>query len=477
MLGLQSICIAVAMVAVNSSDPAVGVNVVVRGPVGDHVLAELGRYGKVLDVIPQIGAVTLRADDGSLAALRSLPFVADADVDSTCEDAGLDPLPVPDFSAGSNEWSLDAIDVTDAGGSRVVDYDGNGVYVAVIDTGLPHNWRDYFPEQRIATQFARAFFGGGGEAAVVSSQPNKWEHDTNGHGTTLTSIILGFAYAGSDPNLPRTFNGVAPRATVIPVMVGGASLGTHGNHWESLIAHAIVYVTDLRVSGALGNAPLIINLSSGNHRPLPLERAAIDYAIANGVIVVAAAGNEAAEGMRFPAAYPELISVGATAWTKALPLDDPTATEWILRDVAEDAVSEQFVAPFSSYELPGQQLDVLAPGTWIPVPQTINGTADYTFIFGTSQATPHVAGIAALMLQKNPGLTQAQIESILVGVATPIAPGCADVIWVGANPGNPATWDDHSNVFFFPATFCWTASPAGHGLVKAGAALAATPMP
>lgn len=81
------------------------------------------------------------------------------------------------------------------------------------------------------------------------------------------------------------------------------------------------------------------------------------------------------------------------------------------------------------------------------------------------------------MLQKNPNLTQTQIESILESTAMPLTPGCRDVIFPSAGPGNDPTFGDHSNVFLFPFTVCWGANATGHGLVQADAALAATPPP
>jgi subtilisin family serine protease len=458
------------------ADPQkVGINVLLTGPATDDVLAALAQHGTVLDVIPQINAVTLRADESELAAVEALPCVAVADVDAELDDAGADGLPVPDLSGGSTLWNLDAINVTDHGGGRTIAYDGTGVYVAIVDTGLPYNWRTYFPEERIDSVHARAFTGGGGEAHVISSQPDKWEHDTDGHGTTLTSVVLGFAYSGSDDALPRYFNGVAPKATVIPVKYGGPGSVSSGR-FESLISHAVVYAADLK-SGELGGAPLVINLSSGVHRPLPMERAAIDYAIAQGAIVVAAAGNEANQGMRFPAAYPEVISVAAVGPVSEFPADDPTQDRWILRDVPENDASQFFVAPFSSRALAGQELDVAAPGFPVPTAYTRNG-AQYSFAGGTSQATPHVAGIAALMLQKHPGLTQGQVESILKSTAMPLPPGTATITWPNLGPGavhDIQTWDRHDGVLLSELTTSWGADATGAGLVQADAALAATP--
>jgi subtilisin family serine protease len=463
------------------ADQPIGINVLLNMPPSGAVLDSLRNYGQVLDVIPEINAVTMRAKASQIPAIRALAHVITADADVQCEPTGGGDLPVPDLSGGADIWNLDAINVTDFGGGRTVAYDGAGVYVAVLDSGLPHNWRSYFPAQRIATHFAVAFTGGGGVAHTISSQPNKWEHDTGGHGTTLVSVILGFAYSGPDPLLPAYFNGVAPKATIIPVRVGGlgGNQSDNSGRWVSLLAHSIVYVTNLKVSGALASAPLVINLSTGEPRglPLPIVRAAIDYAIDNGVIVVAAAGNEADGGMRYPAAYPEVISVAATGWIGQFPADDPTIYRWMLRDVPESEASLHFVAPFSSRELPGQELDIAAPGFPIPTAMTVNGTADYTFTGGTSQATSHVVGVAALMLQKNPTLTQAQIESILKGTTMPLPVGCATVRWVGVGPGNPPTWRDHNNLYFFDLETCWGANATGAGLLQAEAALAATPLP
>jgi subtilisin family serine protease len=450
----------------------IGINIRLNQSLNNNILQDLGAHGEVLDVLSQINGVTLRAHSSELSTIQSLSYVAGANLDEQADLA--------DFSDGTNYWNLDAVNVTDFGTTppRVVGYDGDGVYVGVIDSGLPFNWRAYLPEERIALEFARGFGGGGGNRGTVSSQPETWERDTLGHGIAVTSVILGFRYNLLDPPLPATFNGVAPEATVIPVKI----LGEPNSYRYSVLTRALLYLTDLKIDGHLGNSPLVINHSGGGSSDDVLVRAAIDYAIAHGVVVVAVAGNEADAGMRFPGRYAPVISAGSTGSVGEFPPNDPTFIQWVLNDVAETDPSQHFIAPDSAWELPGQDLDVLAPGFFVPIPGPLGGAGigleDYIFALGTSFASPHVAGIAALMLQKNPGLAPAQIEQILENTALPLPPGCRNTRFAGFSHGH---WpsirfiDLVRGLFAFDVTVCWNASPTGHGLVQADAALAATP--
>jgi subtilisin family serine protease len=429
-----------------SAKSMVGVNVVLNTEVTDAILADLGTHGKICDVVYEIQSATLRAKAAELDTIRALPYVAAANPDSERTGAPIDTVYAADFLDGLSTWDLDAIDVTNYGyDNRVVDYDGSGVYVAVLDTGLLDSWRQYFPEERIAVEYAKCFGGGGGEMGYVSEQPNKWEHDQNSHGTHVTSTIIGYSYRGTP------VNGVAPMAKVIPVKV----LNQNGSGWSSTVARGIVYVADLK-AGPLADYPVIINMSLGGPELDAVEKAAIDYAIEKGVIIVASAGNRGEEGMGYPGAYAPVISVAASGW-----IYEWLMGGWWYQNVADPTDPGDFyIVDFSSRELSGQDLDVAAPGSWVVGPyQLQSGKTSYYYLGGTSMASPHVAGIVALMAEKYPALTAPEAETILETSAIPLPPGSRDVF----------------TPYGYFETFSWGADATGAGLANAGTALAATP--
>ena len=451
--------------ASKSGSATIGINVVLKGPATTAQLGRLGAYGKVLDQIVALNAVHMSGKASDLAAIQALPFVSGAAPDVEREGRPLIPVAVSDFAGGFSTWDLDALNVTSAPltTTRAVAQDGSGVYVAILDTGLLPTWRQFFPAERIATQYATSFGGGGNDRGSVSDQPNKWEQDVDAHGTHVTSTVLGYQFFGT------RINGVAPKATVIPVKV----LNQNGRGWSSVIAHGIVYIADLKTTL---NAPVVINLSLGGPAADPIENAAIDYAIGKGVIVVAGAGNSGDQGMDFPGAYPPVISVAAAGWVGQWGCGTTTQNPawFVLCDVAEPtAASDFYIASFSGRSInASQDLDVAAPGSWVVGPFQSNNAqpnnslgksqGQYFFVSGTSTATPHVAGIAALMLQKHPGLTAAAAETILESSAIPIPPGTRTVF-------------EPLGTGLTPVVQTWGANATGAGLATADLALAATP--
>jgi len=434
------------------ADKLIGINVVLNTHVTNAILADLGARGKVRDVIPALDAVTIQAAQSQLDVIRGLPYVQTANPDAERKGSPVDTVAASNFSNGLSTWDQDAIDVTDFGRGRTVPYDGSGVYVAVLDTGLLDSWRQYFPQERIATQYAKCFSGGGGDNGNVSEPTNCWQHDQHSHGTHVTSSVIGYSLGGTP------INGAAPKATIIPVKV----LKNAGFGWSSVIARGIMYVAELK-AGRLSASPVVINMSLSGPSLDAIEKAAIDYAVAQGVIVVAAAGNEGDAGMGFPGAYAPVISAAASGWVgEWQPGADGNPFNWWFADNVADPTNpaDFYITDFSSREKAGQDLDVAAPGSWVVGPfQLQSGKTSFFFLGGTSMASPHVAGIAALMMQKNPTLNAADVEAILEGSAVPLGPGCRTV----AQPSGPAQ------------QFCWGADATGSGLANAASALAATP--
>lgn len=459
-------------------EPSTGrLMVILDGPATDDRLAKLRDYGTVHGVIQRYNVVAMTpSGPNGRRAIERLWFVRSVENDQ------------PRSLTDAGTWDRDIINVVDVEetgvigdpDARQVAQTGAGVHVAVIDSGLVDNWRDFLIESRVRPDLARAFMGGGavGENFVpadefhISNPTDLWEHDTSSHGTSVASHIIGFKRGA------LVADGVAPGAKIIPLKVfpNGEAFT-----WSSRIIAAVAYVADLKERGIIG--PTVINLSLGGSVPTFSERAALNDAIERGVIVVAAAGNEGEAGMSWPGAYPEIISAGAIGWTRQFLPGSAGAINrafWWTQDVPEGGeASQSYVADFSSRAIPAlgtlfgvepQQLDVLAPGVWTVAPGGHNGTSAFFFWAGTSFASPLTAGVAALILEKNPVLAQAQVEAVLRTTAQPLA----------ANDTRPNVLEING-VFFNAAwdTDCGGLScdPVGAGLLNVKGALAAVKAP
>jgi subtilisin family serine protease len=264
------------------------------------------------------------------------------------------------------------------------------------------------------------------------------------------------------------------------------------------------YITSLKLANP--GQPIVINESLGGASLDPVEKAAIDAAISAGVVMVASAGNSGNAGMGFPGAYEPVISVGAGGWRDQWN-EYPDKTWW-LDDVPENGVNEVFVADFSSRQLTGQYLDVVSAGRFLLLPypcvalykdgQVVSRTNhktcaskatpdniqsapfQYLFMSGTSFSAPAIAGVVALMLDKNGSLNNANATFGTLNNPASWGPGSLEVLLENSAtdiPGASVVTTFRTGV---PDTECWettgcTLEATGHGWVFVDDALAATP--
>lgn len=353
--------------------------------------------------------------------------------------------------------------------------DGEGVYVAVLDTGLVEPWPFFFYQANIAWELGKGYTHelSWDNGLIIGPLKDDRGFITDpymgsGHGTHVVSTIVGYNY-----NNLFWVRGVAPKVTIIPVLVLDAWIVdtpdgplelTGGT--DEMVAAGIYYVADL--SETL-NGPVIISMSLGGPEPAEMIEEAIDYAIEKGVIVVAAAGNEGYDGMDWPGAYPQVISCGMAGWTEQW-VDYPS--RWWLNDVPEKLNTQDtwgnnwqlFLDYWSSRpnKLLGQKpfhLDVTTPGAAIVGPYKPYFSYDlgYYYLWGTSMATPHVSGIAAQVLQSQNNLEQGSMESILKKAAAGLPLPCDGSLAYDV-PG-------------YPYYFEWYGIDWGRGFLQADEAL------
>ncbi|THA80412.1 S8 family peptidase [Streptomyces sp. A0592] len=211
-------------------------------------------------------------------------------------------------------------------------------------------------------------FGGRASYGYDAIDNDNTAQDGHGHGTHVAGTVAGGSY------------GVAKKAKIVGVRV----LDNEGFGTTAQVVAGIDWVTRNAVK------PAVANMSLGGGADTALDTA-VRNSIASGITYAVAAGNESANAStKSPARVAEAITVGATTNTDAK-------------------------ASYSNY---GPALDLFAPGSAIT---SAWGTGDYATntINGTSMATPHVAGAAAVYLSQNPASTPAQVATALIGSSTP----------------------------------------------------------
>lgn len=272
---------------------------------------------------------------------------------------------------------------------------GSSVTVAVLDTGVAYE--DYGP-YRLAPDLAGTVFVQGYDFVNDDAHPN----DDNYHGTHVTGTLA------QTTNNNLGVAGIAYGAKVMPLKACDAK----GDCKADWLMDGIVYAADHDAD--------IISISLGGFSHSAALEEAIKYAYDEGVTLIAAAGNDNTSEKVYPAAYDDVIAVGATRY-------------------------DQTKAPYSNY---GSWIDLVAPGGDLHVDQNGDGQPDgilqqtfskgrygdfkYFFGEGTSSATPHVSGVAALLKSYNPTLTPSDIRRILIDTAKDLGePGKDDIYGYG----------------------------------------------
>lgn len=241
---------------------------------------------------------------------------------------------------------------------------GQGVKVAVIDTGATHS------ALRVAPRRGRSF--------AANVHPNDYS-DSATHGTHVAGIIAA--------NLPSGSHAPAVDLYIARVTAPPTGLSPQGHISLGSVVNAINWAIDEGVD--------IINLSLGTNSPVPLIQAATNRAYQKGILVVAAAGNSAG-AVQYPARYPNVVAVAAIGEKEGAPFD-PLKPPKALNSVGVYMDDQSCFGPEITYAAPG-----------VNITSTVPGNPGLEAMTGTSMAAPHVTGVAAIRLGLKPQLRRLQ---------------------------------------------------------------------
>jgi len=396
----------------DGKNPSDQVDVIVQfthAPTAKHHKKVVDRGGKFKQEHALIKGGSYSLPASALADLAADPDVAYISADRSVTSTG---------SADTNAVLDYYLPTLNAQYATSLGYDGTGIGVAVIDSGISDIPDLHAQNYRVV--YAQDFTG-------------KSTVDEYAHGTHVAGIIGGGGKNSTGSNYFYTIKGIAPNVSLINLKV----LDKNGAGTDSSVVSAIQAAINLKSTYNIR----VINLSLG--RPV-YESAALDplcQAVENawkaGIVVVVAAGNEGRNNSQNTSGYgtitapgndPYVITVGAmkTMGTSSR-ADDPIASYSSKGPTLYDhVVKPDLVAPgnriISLYKA-GLTLPKQFPGNEIPTSlyQTNgNTTASSTYyrLSGTSMAAPMVSGTAALLLQQNPNLTPDQVKARLMKSAS-----------------------------------------------------------
>jgi len=382
---------------------------------------------EVVRAVPPLDVVRVRpaGTTPSRAAVLASPAVASVDElgrfqTSENRRQAQTGAAAPNDPGFPRQWNLPLIQVPEAWSvSR-----GAGATVAVLDTGVA--FEDFERYQR-APDLAGTKFVPGRDVIDGDDHPNDdidpLAASRPAHGTHSAGILA----QTTDNGLGQA--AVAPDAAIMPVRV----LDPNGSGTDDQIAAGLVFAVD--------HGAQVVNMSFDSPMDRPMTRAAVAYAASKGITMVAAAGNTGRSPVGFPAAYPEVIAVGAVRVDRTRPA-------------------------YSSFGALGD-VDLVAPGGDLSVDQNGDGTPDgilaesmvYStngfgdlLVEGTSAAAPHVSGVAALLIGSGLATTPEQVRRALESSAVDLGPPGPDPFYgaglvqarsaltaAGAPPAPPVT--------------------------------------
>ncbi len=361
--------------------------------------------GTLKHILSIVGGVSAR-----LKGVHLLKLTRDGDVDYVVKDqklrAQFDPA-VDSVKAGSP-----GILVVDAPRAwSQLGLTGRGVGVAVVDSGV-------YPHPDLAGRIVAAI----DFTSVSPTVSNIPLNDLGGHGTHVAGLI-----AGDGTRSGGLYTGVAPNASIIDVRV----IDAHGSSNVSIILRGLQWILANRATYNIKVVNMSLGATPTGSYKSDLMATAAEILNFAGVAVVVSAGNSGplAGTITTPGTDPYVITVGA--------LDDngtPLATDDLMatfssrgRTPFENLAKPDLVAPgrkMVSLRAPGSELDALFPDRQVTVLGSLS--ADYYRLSGTSMAAPVVSGTIALMFERSPNLSTAQVKKRLKSTVTPLPFGTAN---------------------------------------------------